>query len=127
MSAQTLDENRWTTNEVDASTTTEVGKAPRLLAEVLKSFADRNASNLPALKSKASLLSDLLKKPAGEITIDDLEDAKPILRGFLTSRRMAENSIRTYVNRGDDSWKDSHRKTNRRSTGRRRIGIMRKE
>jgi integrase len=94
------------TNDQNASpthailTTANVGSevvAPQTLTELLCRIEANRAPNLSALKSKASLLSDLLNKPADLLTIQDLMDARPNLRSYLIERRLADNTIRAYV------------------------------
>ncbi len=83
-------------SEQVADTTTIV--PPQTLSELLHTLQHAQLKNFPALKSKASLLADLLHKSPDRVTIQDIEDIRPSLRLHLTKRRLTENSIRTYVN-----------------------------
>ena len=71
--------------------------APKTLVDLLRYLEPKGLRNFSALKSKATVLSAYLRKPADLITLDDIDLAKPNLRSFLTSRKLAENSIRAYI------------------------------
>jgi hypothetical protein len=46
---------------------------------------------------KIAKLSEMLQKSPDEVTIDDIHYAKPGLRPYLKSQRLAENSVQAYV------------------------------
>lgn len=76
----------------------DLPSAPQTLLDLLNRLAEKGVPNLPGLRSKASLLAELLQKPAAQIMIDDVNLLRTSLRPQLALRRLAENSIRTYVN-----------------------------
>jgi hypothetical protein len=75
----------------------KASKAPRTVSELIEVLSEKNVPRLSALRSKAAILSEMLRKPADEITIDDVHYAKPGLRPYLKSRRLAENSVQAYI------------------------------
>jgi hypothetical protein len=97
MTQEATEQNNQTIHEYGAHAVDHQQVAPRTLTELLDKLTAQGASNLPALRSKAAVLADFLQKPADQITIDEVEDAKPGLRSYLKSRRLAENSIQAYV------------------------------
>jgi integrase len=67
------------------------------LVEIFSRPQAQRGRNPVALKSKVSLLSQLLDKPGDQITVQDLYDIMPRLRFLLKARRLTENSVRTYI------------------------------
>jgi hypothetical protein len=99
MTQQTTEQNNQIKNESGAPIAHHQDRRvpPGTLTELLDKLTEQGVSNLSALRSKAAVLSDFLQKPANQITIDEVDDAKPGLRPYLKSRRLAENSIQAYV------------------------------
>jgi hypothetical protein len=75
----------------------KTSEGPRTMSELIAILTEENVPRLSALRSKAAVLSEMLRKPADEITIGDIQFAKPGLRAYLKSRRLAENSVQAYI------------------------------
>jgi len=81
-------------NAVNPASDTET---PQTLAGLLTQLETQEITNLPALKSKLPLMADLLMKRADQVSIQDLGEIKPELRRLLAERRLAQNSVHTYI------------------------------
>lgn len=71
---------------------------PKTVADLLVLLEQQGMKGMPMLRTTSGVLATFLSATHDRLTIQSVHDTKDQFRSYLTERRYAENSIRTYVN-----------------------------